>query len=217
MERRLLLVFALTYSAVKEVLSDPVFTTSVSLPRFTEFLAGACLKVAVRVLLAVGVIAAADYAYQFWQTNRDLMMTRQEMKDEMKNTEGNPQVKARRRRMRGRTKRQMLADVLKADVVVTNPTHYAVALRYDRKTMQAPRLVAKGIRKNALEIRELAERNGVPIVENKPLARLMFKYGRVGHEIPSQLYVAVAEVLAYVYRTNPYRYYAEACAAAPEP
>jgi flagellar biosynthesis protein FlhB len=215
---KFILVFSLTFSVVKQVLNDPVFTSSVSLNRFMEFLASSCLKICLRILLAMGVIASADYGYQYWQTNRDLMMTKQEVKDEMKNTEGNPQIKARQRRQRQRTKRQMLAEVPKADVVVTNPTHYAVALRYDRKTMQAPRLIAKGIRKNALEIREIAQQAGVPIVENKPLARLMFKYGKVGQEIPSQLYVAVAEVLAYVYRTNPYRYYAASCAdSAPNP
>jgi flagellar biosynthetic protein FlhB len=201
---------------VKEVLHDPVFTSSVSLTRFGEFLAASSLKIALRVLLAVAVIAAADYGYQFWRNQRDLMMTKQEVKDEMKSTEGNPQVKARRRRALGRTKRRMLADVPNADVVVTNPTHIAVALRYDRKTMQAPRIVAKGIRKNAEQIRELARQHGVPIIENKPLARLMFKYGKVGREIPAQLYAAVAEVLAYVYRTNPYRYYAESCQIAAE-
>lgn len=211
---KLLLIFTLTYSAVKEVLGDPVFTTSVSLSRFAEFLAGACLKISLRVLLAVGVIAAADYGYQFWQTHRDLMMTREELKDEMKSSEGNPHVKSRRRRLLGISKRRMLADVPTADVVVTNPTHIAVALRYDRRTMRAPRLVAKGIRKNAEQIRELARQHGVPVIENKPLARLMFKYGKVGREIPAQLYAAVAEVLAYVYRLNPYRYYAEACTTA---
>jgi flagellar biosynthetic protein FlhB len=206
-------VFALAYSVVKEVLDDPVFTTSVSLPRFVEFLGESCLKIALRVLLAMGIIAAADYGYQFWRTNRDLMMTRDELKDEMKSTEGNPQVKAGRRRLRLFSKRRMLADVPKADVVVTNPTHIAIALRYDRKNMKAPRIVAKGIRKNAEQIREIARLHGVPLVENKPLARLMFKYGKVGREIPAQLYAAVAEVLAYVYRTNPYRYYAEAVSA----
>jgi flagellar biosynthetic protein FlhB len=213
---KFLLIATLTYSTVKEVLNDPVFTSSVSLARFSEFLAASSLKIALRVLLAVGVIAAADYGYQFWRNQRDLMMTKQELKDEMKSTEGNPQVKARRRRALGRTKRRMLADVRNADVVVTNPTHIAVALRYDRKTMQAPRIVAKGIRKNAEQIRELARQHGVPIIENKPLARLMFKYGKVGREIPAQLYAAVAEVLAHVYRTNPYRYYAEACQIAAE-
>ena len=105
--------------------------------------------------------------------------------------------------------RQMLIEVPKADVVVTNPTHLAIALRYDRKRMKAPRIVAKGSRLNALRIRELAAQHQVPIVENKPLARLIFKYGKVGGEIPAQLYAAVAEVLAYVYRINRYRYYAE--------
>jgi flagellar biosynthetic protein FlhB len=208
---KFLLISTLTYSTVKEVLNDPVFTSSVSVAGFGEFLAGSSLKIALRVLLVVSVIAAADYGYQFWRNHRDLMMTREELKDEMKSTEGNPQVKGRRRRALGRSKRQMLADVATADVVVTNPTHIAIALRYDRKTMQAPRLVAKGIRKNAEQIRELARQHGVPIIENKPLARLMFKYGKVGREIPAQLYAAVAEVLAYVYRTNPYRYYTEAC------
>ena len=206
---KFLLISTLTYSTVKEVLNDPVFTSSVSLNRFGEFLAASSLKIALRVLLAVGVIAAADYGYQFWRNQRDLMMTRQEVKDEMKSTEGNPHVKARRRRAIGRSKRQMLADVPKADVVVTNPTHIAVALQYDRKTMHAPRLVAKGVRKNAQQIRELARQHGVPIIENKPLARLMFKYGKVGREIPAQLYAAVAELLAYVYRMNPFRYYAQ--------
>jgi flagellar biosynthetic protein FlhB len=203
------LIFILTASTVKSVLQDPVFTTSVSVPRFADFLAESCLKIALRVLLAVGLIAAADYGYQFWRNQRDLMMTREELKEEMKNSEGNPQIKSRRRRLFGHSKRKMLAEVPNADVIVTNPTHIAIALRYDRKTMQAPKLVAKGIRKNAEQIREIARQAGVPIVENKPLARLMFKYGKVGREIPAQLYAAVAEILAYVYRTNPYRYYAQ--------
>jgi flagellar biosynthetic protein FlhB len=99
--------------------------------------------------------------------------------------------------------------VPKADVVVTNPTHFAIALRYDCKSMKAPRIVAKGIRLNALRIKETARQHQLPILENKPLARLLFKHGRVGGEVPAQLYAAVAEVLAWVYRINRYRYYAE--------
>ena len=95
---KFLLVLTLAYSAVKQVVADPVFTTSVSLPRFVEFLAASALGISMRVMFAVGIIAAADYGYQFWRNNRDLMMTKQEVKDEMKNTEGNPQIKARRRR-----------------------------------------------------------------------------------------------------------------------
>jgi flagellar biosynthetic protein FlhB len=205
---KLALVIALMYSAVKEVLSDPIFYTSVNAARIAEFLAGSASKICLRVGVAMIFIAAADYGYQFWQTNRDLMMTKDEMRDELKHTEGNPHVKARQRRRRGAiTLRKQLLEVPKADVVVTNPTHYAVALRYDRKTMRAPKIVAKGIRQNALRIREIAEQNQVPTVENKPLARLMYRHGRVGTEIPAQLYAAVAEVLAWVYRTNRYRYY----------
>jgi flagellar biosynthetic protein FlhB len=207
---KLALVIALTYSAVKEVLSDPIFYTSVNAARIAEFLAGSASKVCLRVGVAMIFIAAADYGYQFWQTNRDLMMTKEEMKDELKHTEGNPHVKARQKRRRGAiTLRKQLLEVPKADVVVTNPTRYAVALRYDRKTMRAPKIVAKGVRQNALRIREIAAQHQVPVIENKPLARLMYRYGRVGTEIPAQLYAAVAEVLAWVYRTNRYRYYAQ--------
>jgi len=99
--------------------------------------------------------------------------------------------------------------VPKADVVITNPTHIAVALRYDRKTMKAPTVVAKGIRLNALQIKELALKHQVPVIENKPLARMLFKHARVGSEVPAQLYAAVAEVLAWVYRINRYRYFSE--------
>jgi flagellar biosynthesis protein FlhB len=207
---KLAVIVVLTYSVVKDVLSDPIFYTSVGAARIAQFLAESSMKITLRVGLVLVLIAAADYAYQFWQTNRDLMMTKGELKEELKHTEGNPRVKALQRRKRSTlTVRKMLAEVPKADVVVTNPRHLAIALRYDRKTMRAPKIVAKGARFNALRIREIAQQHQVPIVENKPLARLMYKYGRVGGEIPAQLYTAVAEVLAWVYRVNRYRYYAE--------
>lgn len=207
---KLTFIGLLTWSTVKAVFTDPIFSTSISVTRLAAFLAESASTIMGRIVLLLGVIAAADYAYQFWRTQKDLMMTKQEVKDEMKNSEGNPQIKSARRRFLGKSKRQMLADVVNADVVVTNPTHIAVALRYDRKTMRAPKIVAKGIRLNAQQIREIAIANHVPIVENKPLARLMFKHGKVGGEIPAQLYAAVAEILAWVYRNNRYRYYAEA-------
>jgi flagellar biosynthetic protein FlhB len=203
-------VVGLTYSQVKTLLADPIFYTPVGVLRFGQFIATAAFGITWRVVTCLALIAALDYGYQFWRTNRDLMMTKEEVKEEMKNSEGNPQVKARQRRRRAaKTQRQMLADVPKADVIVTNPTHFAIALRYDRKTMKAPKIVAKGTRLNALRIREIATQHQVPIVENKPLARMMFKYGKVGGEIPAQLFAAVAEILAYVYRVNRYRYYAE--------
>jgi flagellar biosynthetic protein FlhB len=207
---KLSIIAALTYSQVKTLLADPIFYTPVDVARIGQFIASAVFGITWRVVLYLAVIAALDYTYQFWRTNRDLMMTKEEVKEEMKNSEGNPHVKARQRRRRAaKTVRQMLVDVPKADVVVTNPTHFAIALRYDRKTMKAPKIVAKGTRLNALRIREIATKHQVPVVENKPLARLMFKYGKVGAEIPAQLYAAVAEILAYVYRINRYRYYSE--------
>jgi flagellar biosynthesis protein FlhB len=211
---KLALIIVLCYSTVKEILNDPIFCTAVSAARIAEFMAESSFAIILRVVLALGVIAAADYGYQIWQTNQDLMMTKQEVKDETRNAEGNPEVKSMiktvRRRLRLRqSKRKALAEVPKADVVVTNPTHFAVALRYNSKTMKAPKVVAKGARLNALLIREIARQHQVPIVENKPLARMLFKFGREGGEIPAQLYVAVAEVLAWVYRVNRYRYHTE--------
>ncbi len=205
---KLSVILALTYGVVKETLTDPIFYAGVDLARIAEFMASSALKIILRVVFALGVIAAVDYGYQFWRTQRDLMMTKEEVKEELKTTEGNPQVKAQQRRLgRRASMRKALAEVVKADVVVTNPTRLAVALRYDRKSMRAPKIVAKGSRLNAQRIREIAQRHQVPIVENKPLARMMFKYGKVGGEIPAQLYAAVAEVLAWVYRVNAYRYY----------
>jgi len=200
----------LSYTEVKQILSDPIFYTTVDLARIAEFLANSALGILLRITAVLGVVAAADYSYQLWRTNRDLMMTKEEVKEELKNTEGDPHIKARQRRRRTiKTQSQMLKEVPTADVVVTNPTHFAIALKYDRKTMKAPKIVAKGSRLNALRIREIATQHHVPIIENKPLARLMFKYGKVGGEIPAQLYSAVAEVLAWVYRVNRYKYYTQ--------
>jgi flagellar biosynthetic protein FlhB len=203
------IIAGLTYSQVCAILNDPIFATAVSVGRLAEFLAQTCLHIFLRVSLALLVIAAGDYGYQWWRTHRDLMMTKEELKEEMKNTEGSQMTKSARRRRRSVSKAKQLAEVPKADVIVTNPTHIAVALRYDRKTMRAPKVVAKGIRLNAQEIREVAARHQIPIIENKPLARMLFKQARVGGEIPAQLYAAVAEVLAWVYRMNRYRYYAK--------
>jgi flagellar biosynthesis protein FlhB len=206
---KLTLIILLTWSEVRNILNDPIFTTSVSVGRLAEFLASTWIRIIFRIGLVLMAIAAADYGYQWWKTHHELMMTREELKDEMKNSEGNQQIKTARRRRRAAGKAKMLAEVPKADVVVTNPTHLAIALRYDRKTMRAPKIVAKGIRLNAQRIRELAQQHQVPILENKPLARLLFKHGRIGGEVPAQLYAAVAEVLAWVYRVNRYRYYTE--------
>ncbi len=203
-------IIALSYNVIADVLRDPIFHSSVDISRIGAFMADASFKITMRIGFALVVLASADYGYQLWRTGQDMMMTKEEVKEEAKNQEGDPKMKSRMRsRRRAMSQRKMLAEVPKADVVITNPTHLAIALRYDRKTMGAPRIVAKGARLNALKIREIAKQHQIPIIENKPLARMMFKHGKVGGEIPAQLYVAVAEILAYVYRTNAYRYYRE--------
>lgn len=207
---KLSVVILLTYGQVKAIIADPIFYSAVSPQRVGQFLAQTATGVIFRVAGALLVIAAADYGYQFYKNSRDLMMTKEEVKEESKSSEGNPHIKARMRRNRQRvSQRKMFLDVPKADVILTNPTHLSIALRYDRKTMRAPKIIAKGSRLNALRIREIAKQHQVPILENKPLARVMFKYGKVGGEIPAQLYAAVAEILAWVYRVNRYRYYTE--------
>jgi flagellar biosynthesis protein FlhB len=142
-------------------------------------------------------------------------MTKEEVKDESKQSEGNPHVKGemRKRQMRRKSLKAQLDDLPNADVVIANPTHIAVALRYDRDTMAAPRIIAMAKDYNALRIRELAEKLQIPVLENKPLARMLLKYGKVDADIPIQLYTAVAEILAYVYRVNRFRYYARSHAA----
>jgi flagellar biosynthetic protein FlhB len=153
-----------------------------------------------RIGLVFLVIAALDYGYQWWQHEKSLRMTKQEVKQESKEQDGNPQLRARVRQLhRQMATRRMMSEVKKADVVLRNPTHYAVALRYDGLKMRAPRVVAKGERLVAQRIIDEAYRHGVPTVENPPLARALFKACAVGREVPKDLYRAVAEVLAYVY------------------
>ncbi len=158
-------------------------------------------KVAVRIILFLFVLAVLDYAYNRWEYERSLMMTKEELKEELKQMEGDPQIKARIRRVQRELARQrMMKEVEKADVVITNPTHIAVALRYNPEKDSAPIVVAKGMRLLAERIREIAIAHDVPIVENPPLARVLYRTVEVGEPVPEKLYRAVAEILAYVYR-----------------
>jgi flagellar biosynthetic protein FlhB len=160
-------------------------------------LCGSALLIVASGLL---IIAGIDVPYQLWQYHKDLKMTRQEIKDELKESEGSPEVKGRIRQIQQEmAQRRMMQEVPKADVVVTNPTHYAVALRYDEKKMRAPVVVAKGKDLLAARIREIAKENGVPLFEAPPLARVLYRDLEIGREIPAALYVAVAQVLSYVF------------------
>lgn len=153
------------------------------------------------VLWVFVILAVFDYGFQKWQYTRDLMMTRQEVKDEFKLTEGDPQIKSRIRSIQiHMARRRMMKAVPKADVVITNPTHLAVALQYDRARMVAPVVVAKGAGEVAQRIKVIARGAGVPVVENKPLAQTLYRTLDIGDVIPEELYKAVAEILAYVYR-----------------
>ena len=161
------------------------------------------LSLGLRVGLALLVLAILDYGYQRWRFERSLMMSRAEMEEELKHEEGSPQVKARLRALqRQMRRRRMMTEVPKADVVVVNPTHVAVALRYERGAMQAPVVVAKGMRRLAAKIRELAETHRIPVVQDPPLARTLYKEVDVGQPIPVALFEAVARVLAHVYRLH---------------
>lgn len=155
----------------------------------------------IAVFAVMAIIAAADIFYQRYEYLKSLRMSRQDLRDEFKQTEGDPLVKGRLRQLRmERARRRMMNDVPGADVVVTNPTHYAIALRYDQSAMVAPKVVAKGADKVALRIREVAKEAGVPVVENPPLARSLYVAVDIDQEIPPEYYKAVAELISYIFK-----------------
>ena len=183
----------------EQILAMPQFmffdlTTSLAL------VAEIIFQMAFIVIGVIMIMALMDYGYQKWQTTQDLKMTKQEVKDEMKQSEGDPQIKGKiRQKQRQMAMARMMKEVPKADVIVTNPTHYAIALFY-QQGMSAPLVVAKGQDLVAQRIKEIAREARVPIIENKPLARAIYAAVQIGDAIPQELYQAVAEVLAYVYR-----------------
>lgn len=163
--------------------------------------------VLIGVFSVMGVIAAADILYQRYEYMKTLRMSRQDLRDEYKQTEGDPLVKGRLRQLRmERARRRMMGEVPNADVVVTNPTHYAVALKYDQNAMAAPKVVAKGTDKVALRIREVAEGADVPIIENPPLARGLYAAVDIDQEIPPEYYKAVAELISYIFKLKKRRF-----------
>lgn len=194
------------YLGVRGLMLDPLFSAPVEAGYLGQFLLNASLIFLTRLILALGIVTAISYSYEKFKTARQMMMTKQEVKDEHKNAEGSAQAKSAMRRMARRLlQKQMLSAVATADVVVTNPTHFAVALKYERGKDNAPVVLAKGENRFAQRIKALAAEHGVPTVENKPVARMLFALGKVGEAIPAELYQAVAGILAVVYRTH--RYY----------
>ncbi len=198
---KILFVGAIAYLILKRDLDVIPALTQMDVADIMVFTGEAAFKIAFFVCLGLIVLAAADFSYQRWQHQKELMMTKQEIKEERKQMDGDPQIKARIRSMQiEMARRRMMEMVPEADVVITNPTHLAIAIRFDADTMAAPEVVAKGADHMAQRIRETAEAHAVPRVENKPLARSLYKSTEIGDPVPVELYQAIAEVLAYVYR-----------------
>jgi len=198
---KIILIAVITYMSVQENLHNLLLLYDISLMRAVMLVGSIVLDTGLRISLAYLVLGFADLIYQKWKFHEEMKMTKQEVKDEYKNAEGDPQIKSKQRaRMREASQRRMMQDVPKADVVITNPTHYAVALKYDAEEAQAPVVLAKGTDYLALQIKEKAKEADVEIVENKPLARMLYANVEIGEEIPPELYQTVAEILAAVYR-----------------
>jgi len=188
------------YAAVMDVLDEILGMSGSSAAEVMVFTGATVFSIAMKILIGYVVLAILDYAFQRWDYEQSMRMTRQEIREELKQTEGDPLLRARVRSVqREMARRRMMEEVPKADVVVTNPTEIAVALLYEPGS-PAPKVVAKGRRLIAERIRSLAVEHDVPIVRNVALAQALYKAVDIGHYIPGELFTAVAEVLAYVYK-----------------
>ncbi len=198
---KMAVVGGIAYLALLPMVKSVEHFIGIDLLQLVDEMKGLVKTLVIGVTAVVFIIAAADTAYQRYQYNKKMRMTKQEVKDEHKQQEGSPEVKSRIRQIRfERARSRMMANVPGADVVVTNPTHFAVALKYDTQRMGAPFVVAKGVDSLALKIREVAQDNDVPVVENPPLARALYATVEVDEEIPAEHYRAVAELISYVYK-----------------
>ncbi len=188
------------YSYFNSQVDDMMRTMDMDVISIAAYIGMTSLNIAIRICVSLILLGVLDYAYQWWQHEKNLKMSKQEIKEEYKQTEGNPEIKSKlKQQQRQISMRRMMAEVPKADVVITNPTHYACVIKYDANISSAPILTAKGQDYIALRIREIAKENKVQIVENKPLARTLFETVDIGKAVPPEMYQAVAEVLAFVY------------------
>lgn len=200
---KIAVIFWVAYSRVKNHKEELFILYEIPLNQAIALIGSVIIDTGLYISIVYLVIGFADFAYQKHKFNEDMKMTKQEVKDEFKNTEGDPQIKGRqRRKMQETSQRRMMHDVPKADVVITNPTHLAVAVKYDADVNAAPVVLAKGEEYVAQKIKEVARENNIEIVENKPLARMLYHNVDIGAEIPPELYQAVAEVLATIYKAR---------------
>ena len=198
---KMVIVGWIAYSTIQKEWPDVLLLLGQDVGNIFHFVSALCLRLLWRTILVMMVLAALDYAFQRWTYEKNLRMSKQEIKEEMKQAEGDPVIKSRIRSVQMQmARRRMMAEVPKADVIITNPTHLAIALLYENKTMDAPHVVAKGAGHIAQKIIEIARDHQIPIVENKPLAQILYKTVELGRTIPSDLYHAVADILAYVYQ-----------------
>lgn len=198
---KLLIIGILVFMAVSREWETILVLASLPIQDIFSFTAGLTLKLGIETGAVLTVLALADYFYQRYEHGKSLRMSKQDIKDEYKKSEGDPLIKGKiRERQRRMALARMMQEVPKADVIITNPTHFAVALQYDASKMEAPKIIAKGMDHIALKIREVAKESGVAMMENKPLARALYERAEIGDVIPPDLFQAVAEVLAYVYK-----------------
>lgn len=200
---KIFLIAYVTYSYIKD--KQPLLFSLYDMPMMqsVNLIGNTVINLGIRISAIYMIIAALDFAYQKYKFNKDMKMTKQEIKEEYKNSEGDPEIKGKiKQRMREASQRRMMQSVPQADVVITNPTHYAVAVKYDPETAPAPIVVAKGADFVAQKIKEIARENDVQIVEDKPLARMLYANVDIDDQVPPELYQAVAEVLAFVYHAQ---------------
>lgn len=197
---KLVVICYMVYSYLKDRAGQIFLLYDITLNQAIGLIGEIVIDLGIRIAIVYMVIAFADFAYQKWKFKDDMKMTKQEVKDEYKNSEGDPQIKGKQRqRMREASMRRMMQQLPEADVVITNPTHYAVAIKYDPDKYDAPYVIAKGENFLAQRIKDVARENHIEIVENKPLARMLYANVEIGELVPPELYQAVAEVLAFVY------------------
>ena len=193
-------IFWISYDTLKNQWSILLLLYDINLDQAIVIIGNMVIDLGLKISIIFLIVGFADYIYQKFKFKKDMRMTKQEVKDEYKSTEGDPQVKNKiKAKMREVSRKRMMQELPKADVVITNPTHLAAAIKYDKEVSDAPILVAKGADHLAQKIKEIAKENQIEIVENKPLARMLYYNVDIGAEIPSELYQMTAEVLAYVY------------------
>lgn len=203
---KLIIIGLFTYFVLADLITKSTALVELSMPEIANFLLDSAYTLLWKISMVFAVIAGVDFIFQRYKFKQDMMMTKQELKEENKQSEGDPLIKSRIKRMQLQAARsRMMGDVPKADVVITNPTHYAIAIKYDLDKDSAPRVLAKGVDSLAQRIKEVAVKNNVPLHEDRQLARALYKLCDVGDQIPQSLFKAVAQILAYIFQLKNYR------------